>query len=96
MVAVAKAEKKSMAKAMADKAEQSGVAGALGPFQRFGQFLRDVRTEMRKVMTPSRKEVQGTTLVVLVTVFLFALYFFGVDKVLGLVVDKLLAWARTA
>jgi preprotein translocase subunit SecE len=35
----------------------------------------DVRAEMRKVVTPSRKEVQATTTVVLVTVFLFGFYF---------------------
>lgn len=94
-MAVTKTEK-SLAKAMADKVEQSGAGAALGGFQKFGAFLRDVRTEMRKVTNPSRKEVQGTTLVVLITVFLFALYFYGVDQLLGLVVDKLLAWARTA
>ena len=94
-MAVTKTEK-SVSKVMAEKMEQSGAGAAMGGFQKFGAFLRDVRTEMRKVTNPSRKEVQGTTVVVLITVFLFALYFYGVDRVLGLVVDKLLAWARTA
>jgi preprotein translocase subunit SecE len=44
-------------------------------------FLGDVRAEMRKVVTPSRKEVQATTTVVLVTVFIFALYFWIVDSI---------------
>ena len=44
-------------------------------------FLTDVRAEMRKVVTPSRKEVQATTTVVLVTVFVFALYFWVVDTI---------------
>jgi preprotein translocase subunit SecE len=43
-------------------------------------FLGDVRNEMRKVVTPSRKEVQATTTVVLVTVFVFALFFWVVDS----------------
>jgi len=43
-------------------------------------FLGDVRNEMRKVVTPSRKEVQATTTVVMVTVFVFALYFWIVDS----------------
>ena len=34
-------------------------------------FLKDVRSEMRKVVTPSRAEVQTTTIVVIVTVFIF-------------------------
>ena len=43
-------------------------------------FLGDVRNEMRKVVAPSRKEVQATTTVVLVTVFVFALFFWIVDS----------------
>ena len=43
--------------------------------QRAKSFYNDVRTEMRKVTTPSRKEVQGTTTVVIITVFLFGRVF---------------------
>src|SRR5580658_10338705 len=50
-------------------------------FERARGFLTDVRAEMRKVVTPSRKEVQATTIVVLVTVFIFAFYFWVVDTV---------------
>ena len=53
------------------------------------RFLKDVRTEMRKVTTPSMKQVQATTMVVVVTVFLFALYFYGVDKIIGFFVDMI-------
>jgi preprotein translocase subunit SecE len=38
-----------------------------------------VRTEMKKVTTPTIKEVQATTSVVIVTVFLFGIYFWVVD-----------------
>jgi len=58
-----------------------------GP-ERLMIFLKDVRQEMRKVVTPSRAEVQSTTIVVIVTVFLFAAYFELVDLVLGRGVDK--------
>jgi preprotein translocase subunit SecE len=44
---------------------------------------------MRKVTTPSRKEVQSTTTVVIITVFLFGLYFFIIDNVIGRGVDLL-------
>ena len=50
--------------------------------QRVKSFYVDVRTEMKKVTAPSRKEVQGTTGVVIITVFLFGLYFFVIDYVL--------------
>lgn len=38
------------------------------------QFLREVRTELRKVNWPSRKEAMGTTGVVLVLVGILAIY----------------------
>ena len=50
-------------------------------------FYNDVRTEMKKVTAPSLKEVQATTAVVIVTVFLFGLYFFIIDNVIGKGVD---------
>ena len=52
-------------------------------------FLTDVRAEMRKVVTPSRKEVQATTIVVLVTVFIFAFYFWVVDGIFNFGLTKL-------
>jgi preprotein translocase subunit SecE len=57
--------------------------------ERIKLFYNDVRTEMRKVTTPSRKEVQATTAVVIVTVFLFGVYFFVIDNVIGRGVDLL-------
>jgi preprotein translocase subunit SecE len=45
-------------------------------------FYNDVRNEMRKVTAPSWKEVQGTTTVVIITVFIFALYFGIIDYVI--------------
>jgi preprotein translocase subunit SecE len=53
--------------------------GLLAKWTEFTTFLRDVRSEMRKVVTPSPKEVRVTTGVVIVAVFLFALFFFVVD-----------------
>jgi preprotein translocase subunit SecE len=55
-------------------------------------FLKDVRGEMRKVVTPSRAEVQSTTTVVIVTVFVFAAYFYVIDAVLGSALKWLLHW----
>ena len=46
-------------------------------------FLADVRNEMRKVTFPSRKEVQATTTVVIITVTLFGIYFFVLDQVIA-------------
>ena len=58
--------------------------------ERLRSFLKDVRSEMRKVISPPRAEVQTTTTVVLVTVFLFAAYFWIVDNVVGRLIETLL------
>ena len=46
-------------------------------------FLKDVRSEMRKVVAPTWTEVRATTTIVIVTVFIFAAYFALVDFVVG-------------
>ncbi len=56
---------------------------------RLTSFLHDVRVEMRKVVTPSRAEVQTTTIVVIATVFVFALYFGIVDYIVQHAMDFL-------
>ena len=58
--------------------------------QRIKGFYNDVRTEMKKVTTPSLKEVRATTTVVIITVFLFGLYFWAVDSVIGRAIDWVL------
>jgi preprotein translocase subunit SecE len=63
-----------------------------GSWERVKSFYGDVRTEMKKVTSPSRKEVQATTVVVIITVFLFGAYFAVVDFVIGHSVDKLLRY----
>jgi preprotein translocase subunit SecE len=57
--------------------------------ERIRSFYGDVRNEMRKVTYPSRKEVQSTTVVVIIAVFLFGVFFWVVDTVLGHSVDAI-------
>jgi preprotein translocase subunit SecE len=58
--------------------------------ERLSSFLKDVRAEMRKVVTPARAEVRATTTIVIITVFLFAAYFALVDFVIGQGVTQLI------
>jgi len=58
--------------------------------ERVKVFYNDVRTEMKKVTSPSRKEVQGTTTVVIITVFLFGLYFWLVDLAISNSLERML------
>ncbi len=59
-------------------------------WKEFRHFLSDVRGEMRKVVTPSRKDVEATTAVVLVAVFIFGLFFFLTDSVFAYGLTRLL------
>ena len=71
-----------MAKAVTIAREEQGNKLMQFP-ARTKDFLTDVRNEMRKVTFPNRKEVQATTIVVIITVILFGLYFFVIDQVIG-------------
>jgi preprotein translocase subunit SecE len=48
------------------------------------EFLSEVRSEMRKVSFPSKDEVVGTTIVVIVTSFVFAAFLFLADQLIVL------------
>ena len=50
-------------------------------WKEFTRFLVDVRGEIRKVVTPSWKEVKATTTVVIIAVFIFGVFFFVVDAI---------------
>ena len=72
-------------------ADEGRFGGVKGTWEKVATFFRDVRTEMRKVTTPSLKEVQATTTVVIITVALFGLYFFLIDNFLATVVTKVMS-----
>ena len=82
-----------MAKSAAANLAVDSLTGKLKAWpQRTKSFYTEVRTEMKKVTTPTRKEVQATTVVVIVTVFLFGAYFWVVDTAIGHGIDKLLRY----
>ena len=69
-------EAKKMAKSVAAAADNDSFSNRIKAWpERIKTFYNDVRTEMRKVTTPSLKEVQATTAVVIITVFIFGGYF---------------------
>ncbi len=55
-----------------------------------GQYYRDVISEMRKVMWPSKEEIKDLTIVVLTVSGILALFTFLVDWVINFVMGKLL------
>jgi preprotein translocase subunit SecE len=50
---------------------------------RIGQFLHDVRAELKRVSWPTAANVQNTTIITLVAVIFFAVYLFLVDQALA-------------
>ena len=63
-------------------------------FGKVRQFLSEVIVELKRTTWPSRKEVQGTTLVVIVTIFVFAVFLFAVDYLLSQGVNWIFAAFR--
>ena len=77
------------------KRQQSGALAnvqdeAIGAWGNLNRFLSDVRAEMKKVVTPNRKEVQTTTSVVIVTVFIFGFFFWVTDSVFSRALQAIL------
>ena len=54
------------------------------------EFLQQVRTEVSKVTWPTRRETVITTIMVVIMSILAALFFLGVDWVLGTIVRYIL------
>ena len=78
-----------MAKTAVVSAQPSFVEQVKSLPERIRSFYGDVRNEMRKVTVPNRKEVEATTVVVIITVFIFGVYFWIVDGVVGHSLDTI-------
>jgi preprotein translocase subunit SecE len=62
---------------------QYGASGVLERFKRLKEFLVEVMAELKKTSWPSRQEVYGTTLVVIIAVMICASYLWIVDQLLS-------------
>jgi preprotein translocase subunit SecE len=51
-------------------------------------FLTEVKGELKRTTFPSKREVQGTTAVVIITVFIFAAYLYVVDTILFNLIER--------
>jgi preprotein translocase subunit SecE len=81
-------ETKKMTKSIAAASPDDSFGSRMASWpEKIKTFYNDVRMEMKKVTTPSLKEVQATTLVVIITVFIFGVYFWLVDFVIGRGID---------
>jgi len=58
------------------------------------EYVNDLKLEMRRVTWPNRKQVEGTTAVVIISVFVFAAYFAVVDSLLTRGVKAIMSLAK--
>lgn len=82
-----------MARKVLDEPSEDVVANAKresaarrNPFARIALFIRQVIGELKKVVTPTRKELLSFTAVVLVFVVIMMAIVWGMDQVFGLLV----------
>jgi preprotein translocase subunit SecE len=77
-----------------DKNDEASSGGGLSAiprkFSELKSFFGEVKSELKKVTWPSRKEVQATTVVVIVTTVFFGFYLYGLDLLLSQVFAKVL------
>jgi preprotein translocase subunit SecE len=65
---------------------------ARGVWQQVRQYVSDVRIETRRVTWPGKQEIYGTTVMVVLTTFLFGIYFWFCDQAFQFVVSRALRY----
>jgi len=58
-------------------------------------YVSDVRAEMRRVTWPGKQEVYGTTVMVIITTFLFGFYFMLCDEAFQHLISSILDWGKS-
>ncbi len=58
-------------------------------YKRLVNYLKDVRSELRKVTWPTKQEVYGTTIIVIIAIFFFGFYLFFVDVIFSWVIVQI-------
>jgi len=60
-------------------------------FAKIGEFLSEVRSELKRVTWPTGKEVVGTTIVVIITVIFFSVYLYICDIIFAWIINNIRA-----
>ncbi len=60
------------------------------PLMRLREYFSEVRVEVKRVTWPSKQEIYGTTVMVILTTFLFGIYFWICDQGFSHLVAKVL------
>jgi len=58
-------------------------------YRKLGNFLKDVKAELKKVTWPSKNEVTSTTIVVIAATVFFGFYLFFMDVIFSWVISQI-------
>jgi len=64
-------------------------------FGRVKGYIADVRAEMKRVTWPGKQEVYSTTVMVIITTFLFGFYFMLCDQAFSHLISFVLNWGKS-
>ena len=56
-------------------------------FKKITKFFLEVKQEFGKVSWPTRNELKGTTIIVIILTAILTLYIFGIDKLLQMILN---------
>ncbi len=85
-----KREKKKEVIKTPEKVLKTVKSSSLSQWEQITQFLRETKVELKKVTWPSKKELIGSTVVVIIFVLLIAAYFGIIDLIYTTIIGKLL------
>ncbi len=74
------------------EAPVAAARGPLGWWPRAKDFLSKVREEVDRVTWPTQREVQATTIVVIVFSIIMGLYLFAIDAAFNKLVEGIFRW----
>ena len=81
-----------MALGTAAKAMAEEIGISKNALQRARDYFAEVRSEMKRVTWPNKQEIYGLTLMVVLTTFIFGLYFWATDHFLSFAVGRILKY----
>ena len=58
-------------------------------YKRFFPFLREVRSDIKKVTWPSKNEIYSTTIVVIIATIFFGFYLYFMDLIFSFVIKQI-------
>ena len=78
----------------AKKDKKSEKKSKPGVFARIGKWLKDMKSELKKVQWPTRKQTVNNTLIVIACVIVVGIFIWIFDFIAGSAIDVLLTFLR--